>query len=107
MQEQFDQAMRDTYYSVLQNVALTPPGSRTLDRSVVTKIQVYLDSTEEKTPVSVWNFYKMILDEVVRYALGNDFIIRLLDLEAFFKAPEGAFSQEAGNMASAPWRSGL
>lgn len=107
MQEQFDQAMRDTYYSALQNIVLTPPGSRTLDRSVVTKIQVYLDSTEEKTPVSVWNFYKMILDEVVRYALGSGFIIKLLDLEAFFKAPEGSFSQEAGNMASAPWRSGL
>lgn len=100
----FDEYCVGTYLGVLQKIAADPPPSSTLDSSVIRKIQQYLDSSETKTTVSVWNQYKYLLDFVVHYAAGSNFILKLFDLEQFFTAPEGAYSEEARNMHEAPWR---
>lgn len=100
----FDETCTGTYLGVLQKIASDPPSSSTLDPFIVSKIQAYLDAPEVKTSVSVWNEYKYLLDLVVRYAAGSSFILKLLDLESFFTAPFGAFSEEAKNMHEAPWR---
>lgn len=100
----FDNESAEIYHGLLKKMMESPPPSSVLDSSVTKRIQTYLDSFEVKNPVSVWNFYKHMLDLVVRYSLGNGFILSLFDLERSYQAPEGSFSQEAGNMDKAPWR---
>lgn len=95
------------YLEVLKHIALDPPSTNTLDSSMVRMIQNYLDQPAEKDAVSVWNFYKEFLDMLVYTSGGNGFMVAMSDLERFMKAPEGAFSQEAGTMDKAPWRQKL
>lgn len=92
------------YLEVLKMTASKPPSSSVIDPGLVKRIQSFLDSPDEKSAVRVWNFYKECLDLAVRYSLTNGFMLRLFDLEAVMTAPEGAFSQAAGNMDKAPWR---
>jgi hypothetical protein len=103
-QKTFDKESAEIYHGLLKKIVGNPPPESILDGSVVKRIQTYVDSFEVKNPVSVWNFYKHMLDLVVRYSLGNGFILSLFDLERSYKAPEGSFSHEAGNMDKAPWR---
>lgn len=100
----FDNEFAEIYHGLLKKIVESPPPPSVLDSSVTKRIQIYLDSFEIKNCVSVWNFYKNMLDLVVRYSLGNGFILNLLDLEKIYKAPNGSFSEEAGNMNKAPWR---
>lgn len=103
----FDQDACDAYLSILGKIAENPPSSATIDPELVSLIQAFLHGPNPKIPVGVWNFYKEILDLTVHGSLGSSFIVQLLDLEPFLIAPEGAFSQEAGNMDQAPWRKAL
>jgi hypothetical protein len=104
MKKPFDQDCADSYLEVLSKIVDPPPSDNVLDRTIVDRIKVYLDSFEVKNPVSIWNFYKHMLDLVVHGSLGSSFIVKLFDLEAFYVAPEGSLSQEVGNMKGAPWR---
>jgi len=104
MRKDFDQNHANTYLEVLNKIATDPPSDNVLDRSIVERGKTYVDSFEVKNPVSVWNFYIHMLDLVVYGSLGSSFIVKLFDLEAFYKAPHGSLSQEAGNMNEAPWK---
>lgn len=97
----------EAYLGVLQHIALDPPSSNTLDPDLVKMIQEYLDRPEEKNAISVWNFYKKLLDMIVHTSGGNGFMLTLCDLERIMKAPEGAFSHEDESMDKAPWRQKL
>jgi hypothetical protein len=104
MKREFDEKCAETYLDVLSKIADGPPSDNVLDHSIVDRIRTYVDSFEAKNAVSVWNFYKHMLDLVIHGSLGSSFIVTLFDLEAAYKAPEGSLSQEAGNMEKAPWR---
>lgn len=102
MKKQFDDSYVKIYLEVLEMIASEPPSDKILNFSIVEKIRAYLANAEPKNCLSVWNFYKQMLDLVIHESLGDSFMVRLLDLEAVYSAPTGAYAQEAGNMNEAP-----
>lgn len=104
MKQRFNQDTADAYFKLLSEMTNPPPSEAILDGSIVEMIGAYLTSPEEKNPVSVWNFYKHVLDLVVRGSLASEFIATLFNLEVFYEAPEGALAQSSGTMTQAPWR---
>jgi hypothetical protein len=104
----FGEKQCEAYLGVLRKLALEPPSSNSIDPSLVKKVQTFLDSEEEKTPTSVWNIYKEVLDLIVYTSGASGFFLALFDLEPFMKAPgNGSYSFEEGNMDNAPWRAKL
>lgn len=102
---EFDSKACESYVKILEEIGQATISSDSIDPSLVKKIQVFLKTTPATSLVDVWNFYKELLDLSVHGALVNGFFLRLFNLEEFFLAPPGSFSQAAGNMDQAPWRS--
>lgn len=94
----------DAYMEILRNILKNPVEDFHLHHSIPEKIKMYVNSSEEKTIVSVWNFYKHILDLIVRGSLGSPFYVHLFDLEDFYKAPESGLSEKTGSIKEAWWR---
>lgn len=91
---------------LLEKMVTPPPSDDMLDGTIVRRIQDFLASKPTDVVV-VWNFYKEMLDLIVHGSLGSGFIVRIFDLEAFLKAPVGAYAQADGSINQAPWRKTL
>jgi hypothetical protein len=99
----FNEDIMGTYKGLLEKITEDPGSKSVLSPFMFKKVEAFLSSNIEKTPLSVWNFYKEMLDYAV-HGGGAGFVVKLFDLEPFYAAPLGAFSHEAGNMGQAPWR---
>lgn len=92
-----------TYLDLLGKILESPPSDRQLDTGVVNMIRRFMAS-EDHGPVAVWNFYKQVLDVLVHDSAGSGFFLKLFDLEASYKGPEGSFRQMDHSIDRAPWR---
>jgi hypothetical protein len=104
----FDKKAAAGALSLLAQMVSPPPSDRVMASSLIKKIILFLDqeanSDSEIDPVKIWNFYKELLDETVRYSLGSSFVVKILNLEPCFEPPKGSYSETFQNMSEAPWR---
>jgi len=102
----FNEDSAKTYRGILEKIASEPPSDRQLSQELVGKVKTFV-ATGAVAPDVVWNFYKEILDDCVRYGAASSFVLRLFDLEPFFVAPRGGYSGRDGSIDKAPWRQGV
>lgn len=103
--ELFDEERSQRYWAILSKMINPPPSDYVMDGGLVAMIQTHLDAHKNvPEPKVVWNTYKELLDHVVRFSWGSSFVVKLLDLEPFYVAPEGSYAQEDESIRSAPWR---
>lgn len=96
----------ETWMELLGNLVPCPVSQ--LDESLQGLVVKFRKSAPAKPPaVTVWNFYKYLLDMIVHTSGGSSFLMNVIDLEPFYTAPEGAFLQSDGSIKNAPWRSDI
>lgn len=99
-----------TYLEILRIIRNAPRGSRQIDDYILDKIEDYLAApARERTTVSLWNFYKEMLDWIVYTGGASGFFIKLFDLEPFVEAPEGpgVYKHSDQSIDQAPWRNSI
>jgi hypothetical protein len=105
--KQFDFIRSELSLDLLTKITANPPSDRMMDTALINLIKTRLTNVPiTLREVFVWNLYKEILDNIVRYSSAAPAIQTLMDLESFNEPPDSpdAFSIKAGNMNQAPWR---
>ena len=104
---QFDFIRSELCLDLLTKITANPPSDRIMDIALINLIKTRLTNIPVVfREVFVWNLYKEILDNIVRYASAAPAIQTIMDLESFNEPPNypGVYSIKAGNMHLAPWR---
>lgn len=96
----------DTWINLLRKIVDNPPSDSMLDTHVLQSIQRFLDEGIHD-PVSVWNYYKRVLDWFVYASAAAPMFLALFDLEPYYTAPPGALTQADGSIRTAPWRADI
>jgi hypothetical protein len=92
-----------TWIEALAIIVKNPPPDSVLDTALTKMVQDFV-AAGDRDPAAVWNFYKKMLDMMVRYAGGDGFMMKFFDLEPHYAAPAGGYTHADGTMSNAPWR---
>ena len=90
------------WFRMLQNLSEAPEDQ--ISVSLTSRMKNFLSDSSNDNPLSVWNFYKEVLDIGVHTGGISGFVLGVVDLESFYTPPEGSYCQSDASINEAPWR---
>ena len=93
-----------TWRDIMRSIASDPPSDGMMAASLVAEVRSIVARLDAMSDADVWNEYKRLLDQVVRYASAAPAIQTLLDLEPHYVPPVGGYAHADGSINDAPWR---
>lgn len=102
--KEFTQEYTDHFIETAFRGYILKVSDQQVDKFIKDKVTAYLAEPSLHNPRDFWNCTKELLDWIVYGGMASSFELALLDLEAGYLPPEGAFTQKDGSIHQAPWR---